>query len=72
VWGGEAEVVGEEGAPGNGGVEGVENLVKRLLFGGVQRRLLVGEREEGGCEEKRKEYGQDSHLLVGMFCFVLF
>jgi len=28
VWGGEAEVVGVEGAPGNGGVEGVENVVE--------------------------------------------
>lgn len=28
VWSGEAEVVGEEGAPGNGGVEGVKNLVE--------------------------------------------
>lgn len=27
VRGGEAEVVGEEVAPGNGGVEGVKNLV---------------------------------------------
>ncbi|RDX68655.1 hypothetical protein CR513_52330, partial [Mucuna pruriens] len=44
VWGGEAEVVGEECAPGNGGVEGMENLVE----------LLLGEREKRGCHENTK------------------
>ena len=39
----ETEIVGEESAPGNRGVERVKNLVERFLFGGIQRWLLVGE-----------------------------
>lgn len=43
VRGGETEVVGEEGAPGNVGVEGVQHRVNRILFGRVKERLLLRE-----------------------------
>lgn len=37
----ETEIVGEEVAPGNGGVERVKNIVECILFGGIQRWLLL-------------------------------
>lgn len=41
VWRGVAEVVaGEEGAPGDAGVDGVEDLVDRVLLGRVEHGLL--------------------------------
>ena len=41
VWSRETEIVGEEVAPGNGGVERVKNIVECILFGGIQRWLLL-------------------------------
>lgn len=41
VWGGEAEIVGEEGTPWDVGVDGVEDLVDGLLLGRVQHGLLL-------------------------------
>lgn len=52
MWGGETEVVREESAPGNGGVEGMQHLVNRFLFGGVKERLLLREGEAEAEEER--------------------
>ncbi len=41
VWAGEAEVVGVEGAPRDGWVDGVEDMVERVLLGWVQHWLLL-------------------------------
>lgn len=42
VWGGGAEVVvGEEGSPGDGGVDGVEDPVDGVALGRVEQGLLV-------------------------------
>lgn len=36
VWGGGAEVAGEDGPPGDAGVDGVEDPVRGFLLGGVE------------------------------------
>lgn len=54
MWRGKAEVVaGEEGAPGDVGVDGVEDLVDRVLLGRVEDGLQV--RNGKGQEECREE-----------------
>lgn len=55
--GDEAEVVGEEGAPGGLWVDGLESKVDVFLLRRVQRWLLVGEGEERENEEVEKGGG---------------
>lgn len=51
-----AEVVGEEGAPGDVGIDGVEDAVDGVLLGGAEEGLLGvgndGKGQEGGEEEE--------------------
>lgn len=42
VWSRETEIVGEESAPRNGWVEGVENMVECILFRWVKGRFVFG------------------------------
>lgn len=61
MWGGGAEVVGEEGAPGDGGVDGVEDLVDGVLLGGAEEGLLLVRNDDcgqEGCEEEEGKFGK--------------
>lgn len=44
-WGGEAEIVREEGEPGDAGVDGDEDSVRRLMLGRV---VLLVRNDDGG------------------------
>lgn len=47
MWGGDTEVVREEGAPGDFRVDRVKDVEEGVLLGGAEGRLLVGERRHG-------------------------
>lgn len=68
VWAVEAKIVGEECAPGDGGVDGFEREVDSFLLGQWDlegRRGDVGGGDEGEEEREEREVRNTSHWRKG-------